>query len=79
MTSVPMHPVRFWLLFLALATTAILFAGSSSAASTAGKVSRSKVSHRVAKQSPKKTINKPIVKKPIVKIGTAYVTEMRHE
>ena len=69
-----MHPFRFWLLFLVLATVAILFAGSLSAASAAGKVP-----HPAAKQSPKKPINKPIVKKPTIKIGTAYVAELRHK
>ena len=75
MTPAPMHPVRFWLLFLVLVTVAILFAGSFSAASAAGKVPRA---------TAKKTINKPIVKKPTmrvptIKIGTAYVAELRHK
>ena len=84
-----MHPFRFWLLFVALATAAVLFAGSVSAASPAGK-NRLSGNHRAKlnKQSPsiKKSpsINQSLVvkdksTKPIVKIGTAYIAELRRK
>ena len=66
-----MPPLRFWLLFLALTTVAILFAGRLPAASAAGKT-------HTRKTHSGKPINTPIVKnKPTIKLGMAYIAELR--
>ena len=81
-----MPPLRFWLLFLALTTVAILFAGRLPAASAAGK-NRLSGNHRAKLNKQNPSIKKspsikqiPVVKdkstKPVVKIGTAYIAEL---
>ena len=71
-----MPPLRFWLLFLALTTVAILFAGRLPAASAAGKTHTRKTHTR--KTHSGKPINTPIVKnKPTIKLGMAYIAELR--